>query len=287
MKRYLLLLCCCFSLYGEKFVIGSAEKEGFFSSFLAVLSNLAWADKNGKTPIVQWNEISYYYQPQGYNGSYNPWEYYFEPVSEEHYVPGDKVHNWCSAPDSSTVWSSFFSDPDQFHAQARLEGKALIDKYVRIRPSILEKIDNFYEQKIAKRHTIGIHLRGTDRYTKTAKDAMLRDMIDAALRIAKESGKRCQFFVATDEERLLDYAKANLKGKVLSYDSIRSKDGTAIHSAPGRSAAQLGEEILIETLLLSKCDHFVYSLSCIPLAVLLFNPSLPGEYLSPYRWLHK
>jgi hypothetical protein len=287
MKRYLLLLCCCFSLHGEKFVIGSAEKEGFFSSFLAVLNNLAWADKVGNTPVVQWNEISYYYQPEGYNGSYNPWEYYFAPVSEETYRPGDKLHQWCCAPDSSTIWSSFFSDLDQFNAETRFEGKALIDKYIRIHPSILEKVDQFYQQKIAKKFTIGIHLRGTDRYTKQAKTAMVRDTIDAALRIAKETGKKCQFFIATDEESLLDYAKTNLKGKVLFCDSIRSKDGQPIHSASGRSAAQLGEEILIEALLLSKCDHFVYSLSCVPLAVLLFNPSLPHEYLPPYRWLYQ
>ena len=286
MKWSLLLLCCCFPLYAEKFVIGSAEKEGFFSSFLAVLNNLAWAEKNGKTPVVQWNEISYYYQPEGVNGSYNPWEYYFEPVSDERYVPGDKLHQWCCAPDGFTIWASFFSDPDQFHAQARFQGKALIDKYIRIRPSILEKVENFYRQKIAKKFTIGIHLRGTDRYTKQAKNAMVHDSIEAALRIAKETGKNCQFFVATDEESLLDYAKTHLKGKVLFCDSCRSKDGLPIHSAAGRSAALLGEEILIEALLLAKCDHFVYSLSCIPLAVLLFNPSLPNEYLPPYRWLY-
>ena len=286
MKWYLLFLCCCCPLFAEKFVIGSAEKEGFFSSFLAVLNNLAWADSCGKTPVVQWNEISYCYQPEGYNGSYNPWEYYFEPVSEEGYTPGDALHQWCCAPDGSTLWSPFFADPELFHAQARFKGKELIDKYVRIRPCILEKVENFYQQKMAGKFTIGIHLRGTDRYTKAAKAAMVSDTIEAAMRVAKELGKKkCQFFIATDEESLLEYAKANLKGKVISCDSHhRSMDGSPIHSAAGRSAALLGEEILIEGLLLSKCDHFVHSLSCVPLAVLFLNPTLPNEYLPPYRW---
>ena len=39
----------------------------------------------------------------------------------------------------------------------------------------------------------------------------------------------CQFFVATDEERLLKRARRKLHGKVVFYDAIRSKNGRAIH----------------------------------------------------------
>ena len=69
----------------DKFVIGTLPNEGFFSSFISVVSNLVWADEHHKTPVVNWDSRSLMYQSKGYNGAKNPWEYYFEPVSSATY----------------------------------------------------------------------------------------------------------------------------------------------------------------------------------------------------------
>ena len=64
----------------DKILVEKCNQWGFFSAFLQVLDNLRWCEQNGYKPIIQWGSDSQYYIPEGYNGSYNVWEYYFEPT---------------------------------------------------------------------------------------------------------------------------------------------------------------------------------------------------------------
>jgi len=268
----------------EKFVIGSFRNEGFFSSFLAVLSNVMWAERNGKIPVVHWTQECFYYQKEGYHGSMEPWEYYFEPISHLRYEPGDPTYNSGDALDGTHVWGPFLKYSDHFHREFRFQVHDVIQRYIQIKPHILEKVDAFYNTHMKGKRTIGIHLRGTDRNIKTKKDGMIEALLEAAENVAD---KECQFFIATDEESLLDYAKGHVQHPLLYHNSHRSTDGVPLHIGNFREEcpALLGEEVLIEALLLSKCDFFVHSLSSVAVAVLYFNPSIPSIYKNPLTWI--
>ncbi len=107
----------------KKNLIIDSRPYGFFSIFLHTIDNLKWAEDNGYEPHVRWGpgrvdvnhgrpgateaskrghpsfvgndpnffnnkhigevKKSLYFSPDGYNGSSNVWEYYFEPVGEE------------------------------------------------------------------------------------------------------------------------------------------------------------------------------------------------------------
>ena len=91
-----------------------------------------------------------------------------------------------------------------------------------------------------------------------------------------------QFFVATDEQKLLEEAQELLSGPVIYCDSYRSLNGEPLHRPKKKqdySKAKLGEEVLIETLLLSKCNGFVHTRSNVSTAVLFFNPELENKVL--------
>jgi len=274
----------------DKFVIGTLPNEGFFSSFISVVSNLVWADEHHKTPVVNWDSRSLMYQSKGYNGAKNPWEYYFEPVSSATYDPkeaGVEVWSEGHAPDGSHLFLSFLREKEAFHNEAREKARDAITKYVKIKPSIQQKIDDFYSKNMAGKYTIGIHLRGTDiSQNAKVKEGIAAASVKAAEEEAKNHGGEVQFFIASDDQSLFEYAKKRLSKPVIFCESRRSKDGKPLHRT-GFEKAVLGEELLIEGVLLSKCDYFVHSHSSVPIAVMALNPRLETQFIDPMPFIYK
>ena len=185
--------------HGEKKVRGCCG-WGFFAEFLWVLNHLEWCTYINATPIVIWNHQFAYYSPEGYNGSTNCWEYYFEQVSDLIYDPArDYVYGSISGHEScyrhfSTIWEYHqyintidllcsekeklafkrvtnrvypegglgpVGDKHLYNEDFRKHVKEdILDRYVKIKAPIQEKIDGFYQENMAGKKTIGIHLRG-------------------------------------------------------------------------------------------------------------------------------
>ena len=272
----------------QKVMVLTNFRHGFFSLFLGVLGNLDYCDKNGLIPVVQWGSECNYYQKDGYNGSTEPWEYYFEPISDISYeeaiqMDGTIIHDDYSAPDGTSIPITKCKKRNKTYKKIldkeyRSSIYNLMKKYIKIKPSIRKKIDTFYDSYIEGKPTIGIHIRGTDKH-REVKQISVERICDEANELAKQSSD-CQFFIATDDARLLKKVKSLLNGPVISYDSYRSTNGKPIHKRRQRySKAKLGEEVLIEVSLLARCDKFVHTRSSVSSAVLLFNPELDNMLL--------
>lgn len=268
----------------EKYVRG-VNHWGLFAEFICTLHHLDWCIDNNKIPVVYWDKESAYYQPEGYNGSHNVWEYYFEPTSTLKYEEGDKIHREyvCPGGKLEITYDEYFKDPMWPSIKFRLYvAQRLLSKFIKIKPPIKKKMQEFYKKNFTKGiKTIGVHLRGKH---------MLQDITEVPiLAILDEANKyadgKTQFFVATDQIKLLTLAKEKLKGKVINYDVYRADQPTApwennnfLKDIPYKKAL-LGEEVLIEALLLSKCDMFIHTISYVSTAVLFFNPWLPHKVL--------
>ncbi len=276
------------SSHNEKFVIG-AIGHGFFSSFNHIISNLLYADRHNKIPVIDFSiggEYGrwIYEQIGGYNNSTNPWEYYFEPVSNSKYEPGDYIHNDHLTLDGRGI---LYNRPNSYRTSIRNTANNIIKKYIKIKPNIQIKINQFYNDNMHNKITIGIHLRGTDKKIEIPQ-VTPEIILQTANEFAKKMGDHCQFFVATDEERLLTLAKSTLNRKVIYYNSTRSQNGTPIHLDPNIiNKAVLGEEILIEAKLLSLCDLFIHTLSHVSQAVSYFNPNLQMILLNPPSYSYR
>jgi hypothetical protein len=249
---------------------------GFFSTMCSTLGNIAWADMVNKKPVVYWDHRSLYYQKEGYNGSVgNVWEYYFEPVSDASYTKNDLIYIGYCAPDHRTCIRGFTKHSYEYKKWVN----SIITKYVRIKSAVQEKIDALYSEKIQGKKTIGIHLRGTDKQSEIRLPSP-ELLLQEANRVADEIEAE-QFFIATDEEKLLKVAQEILNRPIVYCDSYRSSNGHPVHKRPQK--AQLGEEVLIETLLLSMCDWFVCSHSNVAYFVMFFNPEIPNSFLERPR----
>ena len=279
----------------EKRYVISGLAAGFFASFLAMLNHFLYAERNNLIPVVFWGPKFAYYEPGVPNG--NAWEYYFEPVSHLTYQPGEKIHNefhneekWVPASWNKLVpiyWSPNgyqlpFNTPTMFNQDIRDLCHGLITCYIRLKPRIQNKIDAFYEANIQGKKTIGIHLRGSDKHNEVGYVDHLK-MLTKANEVARQLGPNTQFFIATDEQRLLNLAKAHLNGTVLYQDTIKTESfnnmshyqAIAYHQTGNVSKLTLGEEVLTDVLILAKCDALVHSLSLVSQCAAYFNPHMP------------
>lgn len=311
---FILLLFSSNSLISEKCVRGS-KPYGFFADFLWGVNHLEYCIATGKTPVIYWGNSSAYFSPQGYNGSTNVWEYYFEPVSNQSYTPGDHIHYEDYYPRTnnfSTLWwySQYISNkpklsPEEqksfkpidnheaiylsasfdwqrrmgyptgaYHlydpAFRKMVKEQIIDRFVRIKPSIKAKIQNFYNAYMAGKKTIGIHLRGRHIGNEVLPVPLAYIFAEAN----QYADLGYQFFIATDQRPLIEEAKKKLRGNVIYYECERFQDTTSPTPGHPKLAPVLGEDLLIEMCLLTQTDHLIHTLSNVSTAALYFNPDL-------------
>lgn len=257
----------------SKHTIGT-RNAGLFSNFFAVLAHLDWCERNNRIPVVYWDSVSVYYKQGGYNGSHNVWEYYFEPISSAFYQVGDHIDRNYNAPDG-TYLEHGHNFVQALTPEFRKRMNDLINKYIHVKESILKKIEEFYEQKMKNKKTIGFHIRRTDNYLSI--NVPMQKYIDVAMQYPDYL-----VLVCTDDQDALEIMKKALGSRVISYDVYRSRGNASIHHHSSYSKALAGEEVLIEVLLLAHCDIFVHAVSHVAGAALYFNPTMPNIFLEPW-----
>ena len=266
----------------DRHVIG-VRPVGFFSNFLQVINHLDWCKKTKTVPVVYWHSDFPYWQEEGFNGSFNAWEYYFDLVSSESYQSGDGVCDEFRDPDGNIEYLSNLSQAQRYRANT------LITEYIKAKSYVTEKVNNFFEEHFNNCIVIGIHLRGTDKYIEVKPVDPIVILSIASMQAKKFQNNVVKFFIASDEQRLIDLAIKQLAGyEVVVYPSYRSTTGAPIHTNITINNAQRGLEVLIEALLLSRCSLFIHTTSNLSAAVMAFNPHLQAigldcQFLIPSR----
>lgn len=259
-------------------IIIKGRTAGFFSNFLAVVNHLVWCHEHSKKLAVCWNG-GFYYDPRGCNGiiSNNVWDFYFYPVSDSNPTMLNTTTCAYYAPDGFAIATHPGSKNPYPDDTLRRTLHSIISAHVRIKEPTLQKIEEFYSKYIQHTFTVAIHLRGTDKYTEVAPLS-----IEYICQRANEYVP-CQFYIATDDERLLEHAQKLLHGPIISYPCFRSKSEEGVHTTreyPAHlSRALLGEEALIECILLSRCNVMIHTWSMLSMTALLFNPDLAHVHL--------
>ena len=129
--------------------------------------------------------------------------------------------------------------------------------------------------KLNKCKTLGIHYRGTN-----YKDAANHPFPPTYKQLVKKidsldvKNKFDKIFFSTEDKGMFDQIAKKYKNKIFFYNSFRSKKDDAFkkYCRPNHRF-KLGEEILIESLILSKCNTFSVSKS------FLSNKALKPKFL--------
>lgn len=300
----------------SKICVRGCQHWGFFAEFLWVLNHLEWCNKNKLIPIVYWDNNFAYYSPEGFNGSVNAWEYFFEPVSSKPFKSGYRINRQeVYHRGFTTIWwyiqcldniplLPLDEQRSCIHVTEHAYGKeydyqrkgmypipfgnkhiydkgfrryvkeTILDRYVKVKPVVQDKVEEFWTSHMKGKKTIGIHLRG--KFLSNEAPRVPDEIIFA--KANKYASKGYQFLVTSDQMPLIEKAIKELHGPVIKYDCYRAESTTS-PSKPQQLLPQLAEDVLVEALLLSRCDHFIHTLSQVSTAVLYFNPELSHTLL--------
>jgi hypothetical protein len=296
----------------------SERDVGLFSLVQQVLAHIPWAAAEGRIPVVYFGEGTCYWTPAGYRGSDTVWEYYFEPLHtgfpaaaiperiksvissnrlspfEVGYLAGEDVFVSCHFGDHPLLRQLTLRIPyewDDPSDSLRRRAKEVLDKFVKPRPYVVEKVEDFFNSHLAGQYVIGVHARGTDATSMQEirgfrRGSLVLSRYTAEIERLLEDEPEARIFVASDEESSLRYLAATFPGRVVSYDTVRHVEGEpagqgptgwimpAYIAADREVAAKNGEDAVIEYLLLSQCDYLVHNGSSLARTVLLNAPDL-------------
>ncbi len=264
---------------------------GFFSAFLGVLDNLIWCERNGVVPVVEFDERTCYWVDGGYHGSINPWEYYFEPIMAA-IGEGAEVVECFDAELAKEIAHSFgYRNTKGFLGNLtavvspaiRRSAHQTILKYVAVKEPLAHKVREFQESHF-KESMLGVHLRGARhfRHTFLPDNPPLEWYKFAIQQFVKDRGLvDYGIFVASDSWEALRYIEQSFPNVVYrdcfrmeKYYARGNRRAEEVHQPNRDNMAVLGEEVLIDCLLLSQCNALFHYESCVAVAAAYFNPEL-------------
>ena len=235
------------------------SRRGFFSWILEVIDIIA---ANGDKDIkVMLNHTVY-----NENINENMWEYYFEPVrntGKKRYKIFETTRIYCDPllPNKENL---------------RVVLNEIFQTRITVKKSIIDKVENFQKEYFGKK-VLGVHFRGTDIWTTIDAYSYLvrKASIDKYFEeIDKIIGNYDSIFLATDENTAFNEFRKRYGKKVFSYSTVRSDSSLSIHHK-GENKRLSGEEVLIDAMLLARCDLLFHGLSNVCKMVSIINPKLP------------
>ena len=267
---------------------------GFCAILTYTLNGIRMAVRDGAIPVVYYGRDATRFFYDTAHGE-NVWEYYFEPVSSVRYqelaaaldrgeVSPDQVHSFTSKQifdwhhsdldRIATFWAKDVpADPAGWMAEKRELGRKYVLEYIRVKPHIGEKVDAFWQAWIKPQFTIGVHIRGTDfAYAEPTSPLAYFDAIDRYL--ASRSSDRLRIFLATDQNQFVDLFRRRYGDRIVTTDSLRSSGRKPPFKFSKESPYRRGEDVLIDLLLLSRCDFLFKGAAAVGECALWFNPSL-------------
>ena len=271
---------------GRHLVIATRHNCGLWSMFFQVIGLIRYAERHGLEPVVYFNDATCWWSPDGYNGSRNAWEYFFEPISSvsamellgtrAHSLEDASVQQIQAARPDDIVMSDYILDHVGHYdhtEEQRQEYAGIVERRIKLKSQVLVKLNVTLVEALTRGAT-AVHYRGTDKSCESARQSV-HEYYDALQHRVDPSHK---LFVATDDAPFLEWMIGTYGDRVLYTQAARSHDRTALHLGPHRGPQQ-AEECLLDVLLMSKCQHLVHGNSSVTNGVLAFNPAMSHDAL--------
>lgn len=249
------------------YVIKRTPGTGMFSNVLFVLNHLKIAQNNNYIPFVDmFNFPSIYNESKKIYGTNNSWEYFFENFTN---IDIDEIYQ------SKNVFITSNNFEKNFLKDLNTEEiKKDFRENIIVKKKYNKLVENFAEKHFKNKKILGVHFRGTSykrspghpfpatkkQILKKIKEIQIKEKID-------------KIFLVTEEKNYKDFLLSKFGSKIIYLKSpYRSNINDAFKIYPRNiHRFKLGREAVIETLLLSKCDIFIYVTSNIASASIAWN----------------
>ena len=239
------------------------------------------------------NFTTIYNEQEKINNTYNAWEYYFEKINK---YSLKEVYNSQNVILTNNTFSNSFSH-NILDSQFRNIGK----KYLKEKKEVIKKAENFFKKKLNS-NTLAIHYRGTS--YKTAANHPYPATIEQSLDyinylIHKHKFKK--IFLCTEDLSFFEAMKKSFPTNLYYLDTFRSRKDNAFKIYPRKlHRYKLGLEILLEALIISKCQGFLHAITNVSMYVKYLDKkkqlkyftldngiNTSNEFIAPYTWAYK
>lgn len=130
----------------------------------------------------------------------------------------------------------------------------LAAKYLRVRPSIVKQVDDFFSLHLEGSPFVAVHLRGSDKFSEQSDIQEVNATILTSLSSIDPSWR---IFLLTDDLVLAARVRQQLGDRVVMTGAQRTNLQIGIHHQTGALKEQLGKEILMDTLLALRAERFI------------------------------
>ncbi len=275
-------------IYHIYFGARGEEKTGYCALLKHTLLHMAYADRMGFTPVVEWANTLPYTEEQAIHGKKNGFEYFLENASglaiEDIYqsdlVVEAKGHDKFLIYDFSMEIGSYGAGKREIEIAAKMYAK-----YIRFNQKGMKAVVKPANELLGKGACLGVHVRGTDfnkQYCGHPKQIPAERFVKQAQAMLA-SQKYQYIFLATDEVRIVKMFREEFGEKLLFYDVLRSKDGNAVHyemaSTRQHNKYYLGMEILKDVYTLGHCDALLAGTSSVAFIAQVIKKSTGIAYL--------
>lgn len=253
---------CQISSFGEQnpdkyFLVIRQEGagRGLFSILSSVLCWLDFADRHGFIPVVDFqNFINVYNEDKPINHNENSFNYYFELKSnyslDEVYSSKNIIFTSNGYPRGYSY--SIGNVPGLFETWQR---------HMQINRHVLQQVDEVHGKFLGR--TLGVHFRGQEMRTAAGHwfPPTKKQMFNAIDRMIDKCGFD-EIYVVTEDELLLKCIISKYGSSVLYGNHYRTSGANAYKQYPRQNHKYLlGLEVLVDMLLLSRCQGLVHCTS--------------------------
>jgi Tfp pilus assembly protein PilF len=131
----------------------------------------------------------------------------------------------------------------------------LIQKYLRPRPDIVGRADDFHRSQLAGAPFLALHLRGSD---KVGEYKSLQTINQSSIERAREADPSWRIFLLTDDENWLRIMKDQFGSRVVATACTRTGTAQGVHyMAEGSDRPRIGREILVDTHVALLAERFI------------------------------
>lgn len=234
--------------------INRSPGSGLFSNVTVVLNHLKICDNFNFVPIIDMENFpTIYNEKKKIEGKLNAWEYYFKPLNR--YSLKKVIKNKNLIISSSKIYNNMILDMTDKNL------RKYFYKYVKIKKKYINISNKFYYKNFNRGDKIlGVHFRGSTYKVASghAYPPTPNLMIEYVNKLLREYNYN-KIFLVTEEKKYLDIFKKIYQKKLLYCNSLRMENSDLFKIYPREfHRFKLGEETLIETLVLSKCDGLAY-----------------------------
>lgn len=259
---------------------------GLFAIFMYVLDHLAYAADQGYVPILDSKRYECLYKEKNpIYGTTDPWQYYFEPISDKTLKDTLTLKNVIYGRIRFLRYKGIYyykeKEKNILPSPERIdELYGLVKKYIKFRPELQKKLSQELN-KIEDKRLLGVHVRGTDMYTAGKQHPVPTGKTKDFSRINQiiKEYNLDGIFLCSDTESTVKLFQDYYGDKVFVTDSIRQYDdtGTGIHKDETLGKHRInhkylmGEEVITDMYILSHCKVLVCGPSNVAFAAIIYN----------------